>query len=115
MSNDESSRHPAFPVGGGRLAAPARPIASAVCPFTTHPRAVNMSLLLELERDKTARRAKGVKEKREDGRGHLDHATSVAETAYLHTAHCASQFSPLGCRALTLPMAGSKGCMFTGK
>ena len=44
----------------------------------------------------------------EDGRDHLAHATSVAETTPDHTQHTARNFFLWGCcRALPLPVAGS--------
>ena len=71
------------------------------------PRTVNRPLLLELAGDNSP---EGREDERgyEDGRDHLAHATSVAETAPDHTQHTARNFFIWGCcRALPLPVAGS--------
>jgi len=62
--------------------APTQRTASAVWPCTSHPRTVNRSFLLGLEREKAAQRAEKMKKK--NGRDHLAHATTVAGTACSH-------------------------------
>ena len=52
------------------------------------PRTVNRSLLLELAGDNSPE-SREDKREYEDGRDHLAHATSVAETAPDHTQHTA--------------------------
>ena len=80
------------------------------------PRAVNRSLLLELAGDNSPE-GRADEREYEDGRDHLAHATSVAETTPDHTQHTAHNlFLWVCCRALPLPVAGSKKCfMYTGK
>ena len=72
------------------------------------PRTVNRSPLLELAGDNSPEGREDEREY-EDGRDHLAHATSVAETTPDHTQHTAHNFFLWGCcRALPLPVAGSK-------
>ena len=81
-------------------------LASAMWLCTSYPRAVNRPSLLEPEKDKAVRRARGVKEK-----------MGVASVTGMpgHTKHTAKAIVPIWLRALPLPVAGSKCFMHTGK
>jgi len=109
MQPRSSRRISALPVGGG-FRPPRTDTMNSQRRVSMHvaPGTVDRSPLLGLAGDNSPEGREDEREY-EDGRDHLAHATSVAETTPDHTQHTAHNFYLWGCcRALPLPVAGSK-------